>query len=509
MIAIKGSAFLAAVGLCAALAAPPSVASPVAPADSNYQPRFVPGPCPKSPPDLANARCGHLVVPEDRAGPGGPKIYLQVAIVPAVKPAPGALPLVFLDGGPGNDAILDSPLLVHSGLNKDRPLILMSQRGTHSSTPALTCPVIDKWFEQSVTRPLLSKTDRSLYAASVRNCHEHLVDNGVDLAAFNSTQSAADLADLRKALDIREWDVMGHSYGSYLALIYMRDYPQGIHSVVLDGVVPPAVASPGWTWTGLKESLDAILAACRAQRACRARYPNTGATITYLMKKLTKRPITTRVRIPSVDHPLKVELDGGALVNWLVGASHRAKDLPMEINELAHGDPKPIATQWAAARADPAASGVVAHGLSYSVWCSEWVPYQSAANQLAEAERLFPSWPRSVLKEAPQLTFLREACKIWDVPKAPASVRAPTRSSIPTLLMSGSFDAQSGAEWAGYAARTLSDSTSVTLDGVAHGTFATSCGQAVIQSFLDTGRADTSCVASVKPPPFTIGPRHK
>ena len=80
----------------------------------------------------------------------------------------------------------------------------------------------------------------------MKACHDRLSPSA-DLAAFNSTESAYDLADLRAALGIKQWNVFSHSYGTDLALIYMRQDPQGIRSVILDGLAPPSVASPGWT----------------------------------------------------------------------------------------------------------------------------------------------------------------------------------------------------------------------------------------------------------------------
>jgi len=135
------------------------------------------------------------------------------------------------------------------------------------------------------------------------------------------------------------------------------------------------------------------------------------------------------------------------------------------------------------------------------------VPYETASAQLAAGRRAFPAFPAPVLTQAPQLTFLRAACRAWNVPKAPRSIRAITRSAIPTLAITGSFDTQTGAQWGHYAARTLSRSIVVTLPGVAHGAYYNSCGASVITSFFGRPQApDTRCVASLQPPRFTIGP---
>lgn len=511
--------FAAAAGiLVAALLSGPASAAATAPGNApgtapGAGARFTRGACPAR--VLADGaavkkpRCGFLIVPQNWARPRGRTIRLLVVIVPSVSPRPAADPIVFFQGGPGADATRDSHALVDAGLNRGHDLILMSQRGTSSSQPALTCPEIFRFNTESVGRVLLAASTRRRYLKAVTACRRRLAARHISLADYNTTESADDYAALRLALGIRRWDVFAHSYGTDLALTYMREHPRGIRSVALDGVVPPSVASPGWTWSSLKEAFRNIIRACRAQRRCRARYPHLAGTFTRLVRRLQAHPVTTTVRLPEGGRRVKVVLDGGTLVNWLVMASHDAKDLPLAIDDLAHGHPRRVAETWAAARVTaPGHVVTFSHGLTFSVWCSEWVPYETAAAQFAAGRRAFPGFPASVLAQAPQLTFLRAACRAWDVPRAPRSIRAVTRSRIPTLAITGSFDAQTGAQWGPYVARTLSRSTVVTLPGVAHGAYINACGASVIRSFFGHPRApDTRCVASMRPPRFTIGPR--
>jgi hypothetical protein len=86
-------------------------------------------------PGLKAARCGDLVVPENRARPTGRTIRLAVAIVPPVSATPASDPVVYLAGGPGGSAIAAAPGLIDAGLNRDRELILMDQRGVGFSNP--------------------------------------------------------------------------------------------------------------------------------------------------------------------------------------------------------------------------------------------------------------------------------------------------------------------------------------------------------------------------------------
>jgi pimeloyl-ACP methyl ester carboxylesterase len=466
--------------------------------------RFEPAPCPTTYGPLKDTRCGFLVVPENRAHPSTRTLRLAVALVSSQSPTPRQDPIVFLTGGPGADALGNISELTAAGLNRDRDMVVLSQRGTYSSQRPLTCPEIDQFYADRVHLRYDDPSTGDRYAQAAARCHERLTAQGIDPAAYNTTENAADLADLRKVLGIREWNVLSHSYGTQLALTYMRMFPEGIRSVTVDGVVPPSEATPGWTWSSMKEAFDNIVSACAAQPSCRQHYPDIGGTFLRMVRQLEARPVTTYATVPQVGK-VKVVLDGGALLNWLVRASHAPDDFPLAVDELAHGHPERIAEQWASAWI-PGSQGRFAHGFSLSVWCSEWVPFETPDEQLAKGRRAFPELPRSVLAQAPQLPFLRQACQEWSVPKAPDSIRAVTRSTIPTLAMSGSFDAQTGAQWGRYVARALPRSTVVTLAGVAHGTFDNPCGAKVITSFFDNpDHPDTRCVSSVKPPTFVIG----
>jgi pimeloyl-ACP methyl ester carboxylesterase len=103
--------------------------------------------------------------------------------------------------------------------------------------------------------------------------------------------------------------------------------------------------------------------------------------------------------------------------------------------------------------------------------------------------------------------YANEDCRdVWKVPAAPTAMRQPVASSIPTLLISGSFDTLTSLAGAKAAAANLSNATIISIPGVGHVVApASPCAQAVIVSFLaDPGAPDTSCVGALKPPSFTL-----
>ncbi|MFD0275642.1 alpha/beta fold hydrolase [Kitasatospora sp. NPDC127111] len=475
---------------------------------------YQPGPCPRTAdpiPELAKARCGTLTVPEKRAGYGHErrKITLGVAIIRAATTRERAPdPIVWFAGGPGDDAVSEIPMAVAGGLNRDRDVIFMSQRGTYSADPALTCPNIDQFNADALDLVFGAPSTGRLHVEATRECRERLVGLGADLSAYNGTESAADYADLRKALGIKKWNVFGISYGTDLALQYMRLHPEGIRSVGIDGVLPPSLAGGAVTWKAAREGFDGLFEACAEQPVCNTRYPNLKATFERLVVELEAHPVTTTVAVPGHPAPVKVVLDGGVLVNWLASATHVAAGVPRSIDELAHGNPQRIAEQWAGGKLSPQAIGRTSHGLAYGIFCSEWTPFESQDDVIRAGRRLFPSFPRSVLANAPFLTWLHDDCRAWDVPPAPRSVRDVTRSDIPTLVLSGGFDAQTAPSNGPYAARTLSRSTEVTVPYVAHVVFAdSSCAQSITRSFFNAPTApNTGCLAGLRPPRFEIAP---
>ena len=219
-------------------------------------PRFEPAACPEIPVKaLANASCGYLVVPEDRSEPTGGTIRLIVAIVPARSARPKPDPVVYLAGGPGGIALNEADLAVTIGLNLDRNLILMDQRGTLYSEPALTCPEVDQFFVRGLDLALDDPATKSLHAAAARACYLRWAATGRNFSAYNTTENAADFADLRSALGINEWNVFGTSYGTNLALTLIREHPEGIRSAILDSVQPPSVVNVGRFWGSARRGI--------------------------------------------------------------------------------------------------------------------------------------------------------------------------------------------------------------------------------------------------------------
>jgi pimeloyl-ACP methyl ester carboxylesterase len=478
-------------------------------------PRIEPAACPKLPgaEELAKASCFFLVVPEDRRAPDGRAIRLLVAKYPARAPEKQPDPVVYLAGGPGDITPLEINALIAADVIRDRDVYAVSQRGTMFSEPALTCAAADTFARELLGLRFYSDATERAHLAATATCHREFAATGADLSAYNSTESAADFADLRQVLGIGAWNVFATSYGSYLAQTLMRDHPEGIRSVVLDSVLP-ATYNVAQNWQNARDGFDNIFAACAAQPGCNAAHPDLEKTFTSLVNKLEAEPLTTTVEDPATRQDIKVVIDGGALIDWLRNQNYAVAMLqaaPDRIGGLAANDPKAIevialdrASRAPAPGPDVPALG---YGLSYGVSCRESYPFATPEDLAASGRTAFPDYPVSITREGiGGWAYFNEDCRdIWKVPAAPESMHQPVANAIPTLLISGTFDTLTSLAGAKAGAEKLSNATIVSIPGVGHAVTPQSpCAQAVVASFLaDPAAPDTSCVGALKPASFT------
>ncbi|MCP4422982.1 MAG: alpha/beta fold hydrolase, partial [Chloroflexi bacterium] len=223
---------------------------------------FENNPCPFDVDGSANIECGTLTVPEDRSRADSPMIQLAVAIARAPGGGSDAAPIVYLAGGPGGSAIDDyaaDPSSWDYPFLQNRDFILLDQRGVGYSQPSLDCPEFAEAGERDNPDAL---------------CYERLTDDGINLDAYNTRENAADVAALRSALGIAEWDLLGISYGTRLALAVMRYHPEGVRAVILDSPFPPNADTPVDEIYSLTDALTELFADCDRDAYCREEYPN-------------------------------------------------------------------------------------------------------------------------------------------------------------------------------------------------------------------------------------------
>jgi pimeloyl-ACP methyl ester carboxylesterase len=466
-------------------------------APAGATPRLALEPCRLEHPQGAGsvaARCGTLEVPENPDEPGGRRIGLAVAVIPAISTRAAPDPLFLLAGGPGQGAreTFVAYLPAFAGVRRSRDLVLVDQRGTGESN-RLGCDMPEEtWAEADLPPDALG--------ALARDCLATLPG---DPRFYTTSVAVRDLEAVREALGYERINLYGGSYGTRVAQHYARRHPARTRSVALDSSVHPALAlGPGMALDA-EAALRAGFARCARDPACAERFGDLDAAFDALRTRLEAGPVTVRLADPVSGEPGEIGFTAGHLalaVRLLSYSAQTAGLLPLLIHEAqANGNLVPLAAQ--AEMIGGMLGESIAYGMHNAVVCTEDLPFVDAEGIDREALR------RSYLGEE-MLEGLEAMCAVWPRGLMDEDLRDPMASEVPALVLSGSLDPVTPPAYGAAAAAGFRDHLHVVFEGQGHLQLGLRCAQQLLQRFLDAGTAqglDAVCAAEVKPLPFFLG----
>jgi pimeloyl-ACP methyl ester carboxylesterase len=487
--------------------------------ETRTSPRFEPARCWFDMTETPNARCGRLYVPENRRVAESRVIGLAVVVLPPDSAAPGEEPnpVVYLTGGPGYGSGIEAEGIAGwISWRKDvawllgRTLVLVDPRGTGLSEPLMACPEItEAYFAYYGSRPSSGDAgaDEAKETAPWRDagtaCRDRLVAAGIDLAAYDSAATAADVADLRVALGYATWDVWGVSYGTRVALALMRDRPEGIRTAILDSLYPPEAMGYAELAAGTEGAFHQLFTDCAADAACDAAYPELEDKLSRALAWLDERPITFPVVRPDTGAKVRVILNGERFLDLLFTDFYdweRITYLPDIIDSAARRD-IPFLRSYVEWLAENLPEPEFSDGLQLSMECREEFPFNPEDGMRAgRAAPPFSGYGRPRLELA--------VCPLWGAGAADAIENRPVTSAIPTLVLAGLYDPITPPAWARAAMAGLPNGFLVEFAGIGHGVIDNeSCADDVVGDFLDhpDERPTPSCLLDVGPPAFDTG----
>jgi pimeloyl-ACP methyl ester carboxylesterase len=454
-----------------------------------YTPTFESGPCAADVPNNPRIECGVLTVPENRGRPKRAQVHLPVAIVRSQAAEKAPDPIVHLTGGPGAPAFPIINFVLAADLGGPRDVIVLSQRGAAASIPNLDCPeFVDAAWARFATADR-DAVEQQRYNRAVRACRARLEASGVDLSSYNTVTNAADVADLRVALGISEWNIWSGSYGTLLAQEVMRHHPQGVRSVVLDSTAP---LNKGFGGTGdVRRAMDAIehlLAGCAASSACAPAHPTLGSDLKEVVTRLEVQPYQSVVA-DDTGTQRAIAFTGRDLTYGLANLP-RIRSLipqfPQLVSQLHAGQYSVI---------DALASRLIpllyaqSDGMLLSVNCAD----RAHIDARAGLRRLIAAHPEYETASTPGAE-----CSAWPVRPVPQSFNRPVTSRIATLVLAGEWDHVTPPKPAREATKHLKRSFFVEFPSLTHVAlrFESPCSQSIFRAFLDnpTRQPDMSCV---------------
>lgn len=253
--------------------------------------------CPEDFPTELEATCGYLSVPERHDGSSNQTIELYFAQIKSASNDPLPYASIYLAGGPGGNGVEWADW--YQVLLSQSDLLLLDQRGTGLSNPSLNCPELEGGEADQLE--------------ATQACHDRLVGEGIDLAAYNTIENAADVNDLRAALGYEKVIPYGISYGTRVALEMLRSQPDAVYLAVVDAVYPPNILGYEVQGPNTVIQFKVLFDGCAADAACSAAFPDLEKVFYALIETLNANPAEYQITDPTSGETIDRTLDGGTL----------------------------------------------------------------------------------------------------------------------------------------------------------------------------------------------------
>jgi len=440
-------------------------------------------------------RCGTYQVWEDREARRGRRIALNVVVLPALGPHPADDAIVYFAGGPGSAATREGRFLAEDkALRRRRDVLLVDQRGTGKSN-SLDCDFYGPDSHAKGGDPKLLAGDL-FPPAAVRQCRDRL-SRTADLRLYTTALGMDDVDEVRAWLGYPQVDLVGISYGTQAAQVYLRRHPGVVRSVMLEGVAPVDELIPLHHAYAGKRAIDLLFAECAADAACHAAFPRLAQELQAVMERIDRG---VKVRLPDARAGGTVEVvpSRGLIAEGLrfLGYGNAARKLPLVVHQAFAGDMAQLVTVAVDRRSE--LDRILSMGMNFSVTCAEDLPFIDAATAArATAGTLLGDY---------RIREQKRVCAHWPRGSIPADAHRLVHSTVPVLLLSGERDPVTPPEFGERVARELPNSLHVVVPHSGHGSDAP-CLEGIYRRFVDRASVrglDVSCVAKTPPPRFAV-----
>jgi pimeloyl-ACP methyl ester carboxylesterase len=444
-------------------------------------------------------RCGTLEVFENRDARTGRRIALAVAVLPALGPDRLPDPVAFFDGGPGEATLEDAGYFQDhlKPLRSRRDILLVDARGTGRSG-ALDCPAPNN--QEDPAARVQGFLDDFFPLSQVRACRDELAKRA-DLSQYTTLRIADDMAEVAAALGYRKLNVMGTSYGTRAALVFLRRHPDRVRTVTLYGVLPPDARVPLPAARNTQIALDALFADCASQPACAGAFPDLKADFAAVLQRVEAKPVPVAAADPETGAKMGIVLSREGVtqtLRYMLYGDFGIARVPLALHTAAAGDFHLLGDMGVLFGSQVGG----ARGLYLSVTCADDVAF------IREQE----------IPAAVAGTFLGDfrirrqiaACREWPAAHLGPEALRPVDSAAPVLALSGERDPTTPPANGAAVVSHLKNGRLVVVPHRGHGVIGaegSDCVVGVIDQFITAGSAaklDLTCVAKIRAMPFVL-----
>jgi pimeloyl-ACP methyl ester carboxylesterase len=418
-------------------------------------------------------KCGVLVVPENRKKPGGNKV--KIPFVFARRPDQDSTKNItlFTTGGPGYATIpVGDSFTYNSGRLVFGGFILFDQRGTKNSVPCLDCEGIDEAIKKSY---LHRQSRDSLIAIAVTRCRNKFIKQGIDLSAYNSIESAADISDLKKVLKIDSLTLFGTSYSGGLMLTVARNHPAGIKSLLLNSPLPGYVNYEEHALFNHNEALNQLFDNLETDSIQNEKFPNLRHRFQEYFAGSSSRRFSTLFQEQTNQPKYHIQYTKNELLDAVFDRMTNSsyQNVPEVILDLINGHHEKYIQQ--VLKDKFAGNKSLSYGMRLSIYCSEQIAYADQ-KKIEEQDKIVP-W----LAGYPFNNVNQKICSCWNVNAEPAYVKTPVYSQIPALITAGTLDPWTRPFYNRLIKRTMPNAQLLIIKDRAHGA---GFGNGLLEKFM-------------------------
>ena len=404
--------------------------------------------------EKVDAERGTFVVPENRTNPDSAKIELAFVRFKSTSQYPGN-PIVYLAGGPGGSGVgaaMGSRFALFMALREVADVIAFDQRGTGMSQRDMPC-------DEPVLVPLDATARDAVvkaYKEKAKGCVAYWRDwQRADLAGYNTNESADDLEELRRVLGAKKIDLWAISYGTHLALATLRRHPASLGHAILAGT-----EGPDHTYK-LPSNADKHLAAIgeylKRDPQWSAKVPDFVALVREVLDKLEKQPATAEVVDPTTKQTVKVPVTKSTMQAFTAAnmGTTTIAVYPRLYYAALKGDYTALGQFWLNFTRDG-----IGNPMSIAMDCASGITAARRARIAEEAKTALMS------NYADQM--FPDICEVFNVPDLGDAFRAPVKSDVPALFISGTLDGRTPISNAEEYAAGFTRAHHLILDGAVH-----------------------------------------
>ncbi|HVE16834.1 MAG TPA: alpha/beta hydrolase, partial [Chthoniobacterales bacterium] len=291
---------------------------------------------------------------------------------------------------------------------------------------------------------------------------------GIDLSAYNTTESAQDYEDARVALGYGAINFFANSYGTFVTQEILRRNPAMLRSVVMSGNSPATDPFLPTTLEIEEHGVNALINDVSRSSRARRDFPNFRGHFYKLMASLHAKPVKLKLKNTDTGKLEPVVIDDQEFLSTLTELLQSTRTIyyiPLLVRQFEQKNYHSLVARFFAPQKDLRLDNPF--GQYLSVLATDF----AAPGYVRATERgiLKTRNPSLIKADGSQILQLSQLVVTWGLPYNPGTTRTLPQSSVRTLFLNGEMDAQTPVSGGATIAAGVPNSVNYVYPRIGHG----------------------------------------